>query len=64
LDNPDVHATVYVAFSRAEQKQLEAAREVCVRLLRHLDQQHRINLIRADGWRQQFWFEVLKEATA
>jgi MoxR-like ATPase len=64
LDNPEVHATVYVAFSRAEQKQLEAAREVCVRLLRHLDQQHRINLIRADGWRQQFWFEVLKEATA
>jgi len=53
---------VYYAFLKAELEQLETSRDVCVRLMKHLNQQSSINLIRSTGKRQDFWFKVLKEA--
>lgn len=55
------HLAVFMAFSKAELRQLQENRDVCVRLMRVLAQQHRINLIRPGGERQKFWHEVLLE---
>lgn len=60
--NLEEHLAVYVAFLKAEPSQLEANQAVCVRLMRVLAQRHVIDLIKAGGTRQQFWYKVLKEA--
>jgi hypothetical protein len=59
---PEAHATVYHAFTQAEISQLEEARDVCVRLLPLLAQQHQVSLMRQKGTRQAFWYSVLGEA--
>jgi MoxR-like ATPase len=61
-DNTRAQTEVYFAFSRADETQLEEHREVCVRLLRHMSQQHVINLLRPSGKRQTFWHQVLRDA--
>lgn len=58
------HATVFMAFYKADIPQLEEVREICVRLYKLLDRQHRIDLIRQGGERQKFWNEVLTQSTA
>jgi MoxR-like ATPase len=61
-ESPMEHAAVFMAFYKADLKQLEAAKDVCVRLYRVLDRQHKIDLIRQGGDRQRFWNQVLTEA--
>lgn len=61
--NENAHLAVFMAFSKAELRQLEGNRDVCVRLMRVLAQQHRINLIRPGGDRQKFWHKVLLESS-
>ena len=56
---PMEHATVFMAFYKADVTQLEEVRDVCVRLYKLLDRQHRIDLIRQGGERQRFWNGVL-----
>jgi MoxR-like ATPase len=58
------HATVFMAFYKADIPQLEEVRDICVRLYKLLDRQHRIDLIRQGGERQKFWNEVLTQSTA
>jgi len=53
------HATVFMAFYKADVTQLEEVRDVAVRLYKLLDRQHRIDLIRQGGERQRFWNSVL-----
>jgi MoxR-like ATPase len=53
------HATVFMAFYKADVAQLEEVRDVAVRLYKLLDRQHRIDLIRQGGERQRFWNSVL-----
>lgn len=53
------HATVFMAFYKADVPQLEEVRDICVRLYKLLDRQHRIDLIRQGGERQRFWNSVL-----
>lgn len=60
-ESPMEHATVFMAFYKAGTDQLEAVRDVCVRLYNLLDRQHRIDLIRQGGERQTFWNSVLLE---
>lgn len=57
------HATVFMAFYKADIPQLEEVREVCVKLFDLLDRQHRIDLIRQGGERQKFWHGVLTESS-
>jgi MoxR-like ATPase len=59
---PMEHATVFMAFLKADVAALEKVREVCVRLYRVLDRQHRIDLIRQGGERQRFWNGVLQDS--
>lgn len=59
---PMEHATVFMAFLKADIAALEKVREVCVRLYRVLDRQHRIDLIRQGGERQRFWNGVLQDS--
>jgi MoxR-like ATPase len=61
-ENPMEHAAVFMAFYKADLKQLDAAKDVCVRLYAVLDRQHKIDLIRQGGDRQRFWNQVLTEA--
>lgn len=61
-DNHPAQSEVYVAFLHAELEQLQKSRDVCVQLMRHLNQQYSIALIRSTGKMQQFWFEVLQDA--
>jgi MoxR-like ATPase len=56
------HATVFMAFYKADIAQLTEVRDVCVRLYRLLDRQHRIDLIRQGGDRQKFWNSVLLDS--
>ena len=56
------HATVFMAFYKADVSQLEEVRNICVRLYKVLDRQHRIDLIRQGGDRQKFWNSVLTES--
>jgi MoxR-like ATPase len=58
-ESPMEHATVFMAFFKADVPQLEEVRDVCVRLYKKLDRQHRIDLIRQGGERQRFWNSVL-----
>ncbi len=58
------HATVFMAFYKADIPQLEEVRDICVRLYKLLDRQHRIDLIRQGGERQKFWNDVLTQSTA
>jgi MoxR-like ATPase len=58
-ETPMEHACVYNAFCKADIVELEVVRDVCIRLFRVLDKQHRIDLMRLDGDRQQFWAKVL-----
>lgn len=58
------HATVFMAFYKADVAQLDEVREICVRLYKLLDRQHRIDLIRQGGERQKFWNEILTASTA
>lgn len=53
------HATVFHAFYKADLGQLNEVKDVCVRLYRLLETQHRIDLIRQGGERQRFWNDVL-----
>lgn len=57
------HATVFMAFNKADVASLEKVRDVCVTLYRVLDRQHRIDLMRnpANGL-QSFWNKVLMES--
>ena len=57
------HATVFMAFYKADIPQLEEVRDVCVRLFKLLDRQHRIDLIRQGGDRQKFWNSILTESS-
>lgn len=57
------HATVFMAFYKADIPQLEEVRDICVRLFSLLDRQHRIDLIRQGGDRQKFWNQILNEST-
>ena len=41
---PMEHATVFMAFNKAEISALEKVRDVCVTLFRHLDRQHKVDL--------------------
>jgi len=50
---------VFMAFFKADVPQLEEVRDICVRLYKKLDRQHRIDLIRQGGERQRFWNSVL-----
>lgn len=61
--DPAAHHAVYEAFSRAMLPQLEEVRDVCVTLYRHLNRQHRLNLVRHGGVKQAFWHSVLMDAT-
>ena len=56
------HATVFMAFYKADVAQLDEVRDICVRLYKVLDRQHRIDLIRQGGERQKFWNSVLTES--
>lgn len=58
-ESPMEHATVFMAFYKADVSQLEEVRDVCSRLFGLLDRQHRIDLIRQGGERQTFWNSVL-----
>ena len=58
------HATVFMAFYKADIPQLDEVRDICVRLYKLLDRQHRIDLIRQGGERQKFWNEILTQSTA
>jgi MoxR-like ATPase len=60
-ENPMDHATVFLAFHKAEVSQLDAVRDVAKRLYKVLDRQHRIDLIRQGGERQKFWNSILQE---
>lgn len=60
---PMEHATVFLAFHKAELSQLKDVRDVCLRLFGVLDKQHRIDLIRQAGERQSFWNGVLQESS-
>jgi len=53
------HATVFMAFYKADLAQLEEVKDVCSKLFHLLDRQHRIDLVRQGGERQRFWNEVL-----
>lgn len=53
---------VYLALLNAELPQLEAARAVCVRMMKVLHEQHAVALLRTSKDRQQFWLAVLLEA--
>jgi len=57
------HATVFMAFYKADIPQLEEVRDICVRLFDLLDRQHRIDLIRQGGDRQKFWHGILTESS-
>ena len=57
------HATVFMAFYKADIPQLEEVRGICVRLFDLLDRQHRIDLIRQGGDRQKFWHGILTESS-
>lgn len=63
-ESPMEHATVFMAFYKADVSQLEEVRDVCARLFGLLDRQHRIDLIRQGGDRQKFWNSVLLEQGA
>jgi hypothetical protein len=52
---------VYRALLYAELSSLEAAREVCVRMMRVLQEHHSVALLRSQD-KQRFWLEVLLEA--
>jgi hypothetical protein len=52
---------VYTALLYAELSSLEAAREVCVRMMRVLHEHHIVSLLRSQD-KQRFWLEVLLEA--
>jgi hypothetical protein len=52
---------VYMALLNAELPSLQAAREVCVRMMRVLHEQHSVSLLRSQD-KQRFWLEVLLEA--
>jgi MoxR-like ATPase len=56
----EAQATVYLAFQKAELKQLQEHYELCVRLMALLTQQNRITLVRTVGDRQAFWLKVLQ----
>lgn len=63
-ENPMEHATVFMAFYKADPAGpggLESVRDVCKRLYKVLDRQHRIDLIRQGGERQKFWSAILHE---
>lgn len=60
---PMEHATVFMAFYKADITQLTEVKDICVRLYKLLDRQHRIDLIRQGGERQKFWNEVLTQST-
>jgi hypothetical protein len=53
---------VYLALLNAELPQLEAARPVCVRMMKVLHEQHSIALLRTTKEKQKFWLAVLLEA--
>lgn len=59
-ENPMEHATVFMAFYKAELEQLRKNQEVVTRLYAVLDKQHRIDLVRQDGERSKFWAATLK----
>jgi MoxR-like ATPase len=61
-ENPMEHAAVFMAFYKADLKQLENAKDVCIKLYGVLDRQHKIDLIRQGGDRQRFWNSVLTDA--
>lgn len=61
-ESPMEHATVFMAFYKADVAQLDEVRDVCVRLYKLLDRQHRIDLIRQGGERQKFWNAVLHDS--
>ena len=52
---------VYRVLLNAELPSLQAAREVCVRMMRVLHEQHSVSLLRSQD-KQRFWLEVLLEA--
>ncbi len=59
---PDAHTLVKLAFDKAELAQLEEMREVCARLIVHLDQAFKVSLLRSGGERQRFWVSCMKES--
>lgn len=63
-ENPMEHATVFMAFYKAELKQLEDVRDVVLRIFGVIDKQHRIDLVRQGGDRQKFWNSILMESSA
>lgn len=57
------HATVFMAFNKADAASLEKVRDVCVTLYRVLDRQHRIDLMRNPlNGLQSFWNKILMES--
>jgi len=52
---------VYRVLLDAELSSLEAAREICVRMMRVLHEHHSVSLLRSQD-KQRFWLEVLLEA--
>jgi len=58
-ESPMEHATVFMAFYKADVPQLEEVEDVCNRLYALLDRQHRIDLLRQGGERQKFWNKIL-----
>ena len=52
---------VYRVLLNAELPVLQAAREVCVRMIRVLHEQHSVSLLRSQD-KQRFWLEVLLES--
>lgn len=59
IQNPEAHAHVYMALANAELPQLEEFAEPCLRLLRVLGQQHKINLLRQTD-RAKYWVAQMK----
>jgi MoxR-like ATPase len=58
----EAQAAVMYAFTQAEVVQLEAARDVCVRLYSLLSRQHQVAILRQKGERQVFWTKVVADA--
>jgi MoxR-like ATPase len=60
--DPEAQTSVFIAFSKAELSQLEAHRDVIVRLLAVLESEHRFNLVQPlSGPKKAFWSAALRD---